>query len=317
MTAAVVDRVGEEQEVLDRGLVGGVDVALDRHVHDVDARVGARGDETAEHPAREPAESGREHLVGADPDARCDAVRGEAVQRAGDAARHPGAVTLEVAVAAVAQALAVDHAEAEERPQVVAGDEVAAELLVDDAVQLAVVGVDAAVEHCDRDRAVAGRAAPGGLDVHAVVVPLEERVPGIEVDVVAIGGRAVAVPLVPQVVAPVGGEERVGEVARDERLRGDARVEARRGRHDRECVDRAQVADDDSAGSGDRRAHLSRRRAGREPDHGDTEGIAGGGGRSCDCERGGKRRKEKGGPHHRDAGFGKPVAGPTSPVLGT
>ena len=176
--------------------------------------------------------------------------------------RHPGAVTLEVAVAAVAQALAVDHAEAEERPQVVAGDEVAAKLLVDDAVQLTVVGVDAAVEHCDRDRPVAGRAAPGGLDVHALVVPLEERVPRVEVHVVAIGERAVAVPVVPQVFAPVGGEERVGEEARDERLRGDARVEARRGGHDRECADRAQVAHDDSAGSGDRPAHLRRRRAG-------------------------------------------------------
>ena len=123
------------------------------------SRVGARGDEAGEDPGREPAEPGRENLVGADAHTGGDAVGGEAVRGAGDPARDPGAVALEVAVAAVAQPGAVDDAEAEERLQVVAGDEVAAERRVEHAAQLAVVRLDARVEDRDRDRAVAGRAA--------------------------------------------------------------------------------------------------------------------------------------------------------------
>jgi hypothetical protein len=69
-------------------------------------------------------------------------------------------VAFEVAVATVAEARAVDEAEAEERAQVRAGDEVSAQRPVDDAVDLVVVRLDAGVEDRNRDRAVAGRAAP-------------------------------------------------------------------------------------------------------------------------------------------------------------
>ena len=260
--------------------------------------------EARDDPAREPAEAGREHLVGADLDAGRDAVRREAVQRAGDAARDPGAVALEVAVAAVAQPRAVDVAKPEERAQVGAGDEVAAELLVDDALQLAMVGVDARVDHGDGDRAVAGRPAPGAGDVHPVVVPLEERVPGIA-EVGSRGvGRAVAGAAAAHLVAPVAAEQRVGEELGDGALRADAGVEAGRAGHHGERVDRAQVADHGAARGGDGRAHLRRGRPVGEPDHGDAERIAGGGGRSCECERGGERRKEGGEPHHLAAGVG-------------
>src|SRR4029453_4170251 len=119
--------------------VKGTHLPPDGHVPDIDPRVGAGRDEAGQDPAREAAEAGREHLVGADPHARGDAVRGEAVQRAGDAARDPGAVALEVAVAAVAQALAVDDAEPVEGDQVRARDEVAAERPVEHALELLVV----------------------------------------------------------------------------------------------------------------------------------------------------------------------------------
>ena len=88
-------------------------------------------------------------------------------------------MALKVAVTAVAQARAVDEAEAEECLQVGAGDVVAAESRVDDALELAVVGVHARVDHRDGDRVVAGRQAPGGLDVHTVVVPLEAGMPRV------------------------------------------------------------------------------------------------------------------------------------------
>src|SRR4029453_2905512 len=137
---AVVDRVREEEVVVGVKGVVRVHVALDRQVHDVDSRVGASGDEAREDPRREPAEPGRENLVGADAHARGDAVGGEAVGGAGDSARDPGAVALEVAVAAVAQAAPVDDAEAEKGLQVIAGDEVAAQRGIEHAADLAGVG---------------------------------------------------------------------------------------------------------------------------------------------------------------------------------
>ena len=161
-------------------------------------------------------------------------------------------------------------------------------------------GVDAGVEHRDRDRAVAGRAAPGGLDVHPVVVPLEERratgsSPGRR------GRREAGTVAVPAVRAAQGGaagrsapmsacREEVGDGA----ARGEPRVEDCERGTTRERVDRAQVADDDPAGRGDGRAHLRRRRAWREPDDGDAEGIAGGGGGARECERAEERSQGEG-----------------------
>src|SRR5205823_14949073 len=126
--AAVRDRVRDETVDLGVERVGRVEVALDRHVHEVDVVRRAGADEPGEDPARESAEAGGQHLVRGDPYAGRDAVGSETVRGAGDPARNPGAVTLEVAVAAIAQAGAVDVAETEELAQVVARDEVAAQV---------------------------------------------------------------------------------------------------------------------------------------------------------------------------------------------
>src|SRR5207237_3981055 len=129
--------------------------------------------EPGEDPAREAAEAGGKHLVRGDPNSRRDAVGGETVRGAGDPARDPGAVTFEVAVAAIAQAGVVDVAKTEELAQVVARDEVSTQVPVDHAVQLAVLGVDAGVEDGNDNLPVAARRGPGSRDVHPVVVPLE------------------------------------------------------------------------------------------------------------------------------------------------
>ena len=267
-----------------------------------------------EDPGREPAEPGGENLVGADAHAGGDAVGGEAVRGAGDPARHPGAVALEVAVAAVAQAGAVDVTEAEERLQVVARDEVPAERGIEHAVQLAVVRLDARVEYGDRDRVVAGRALPSGGHVHPAVVPLEdalgvgdaeeggEVVPRVgdeaAVSVVRAAVRATAAASA-LVRAAVGRQHRVLEKRCDGAVRVEPRSEGGRAGNNAQGADRAQVGDHDAARRGDGGAHLGRGGLRREPDHGEPEWIAGGGGRSCECERDGKRCKEKSGPLHR------------------
>ena len=94
------------------------------------------------------------------------------------------------------------------------------------------------------------------------------RRPGILV------GRLAAAPAVglPTAVA----EQRVLKGRRDRRIPANARVETGAAGDDHHRPDRAQVGDDLRAGRCDDLAHLRRRRAGGEPDHGDAEGIAGG-----------------------------------------
>ena len=227
-------------------------------------------------------------------------------------------MALEVTVSAVAQAGSIDVAEPEQGPEVVAWDEVPAEVLVEDALQLAVLGIDAGIEDGDHDVVIAPRRRPGSGDAHPVVVPLEdalgvgdseeggEVVPRVgegRAELPVTVGRPAAAARV-LVATAVVHEQRVLEGGGDRAAAADALRESVRARHSRERADLAQVGHDDSAGGGNCRAHLGRRRARHEADHGDSEGVRGSG-RPRERECAEKRRKEKTGPLHRSNHFGK------------
>jgi len=103
VTPAVLDDVVEEEVRLCLGRIVRIEITRDRHVDEVDA-VRAGRQQAREDPIGEAAKTGGEDLVARDLHPRRDAVRGEAVERAGNPARDPGAVAFSIVRATVGQA---------------------------------------------------------------------------------------------------------------------------------------------------------------------------------------------------------------------